>query len=319
MQAPETSTAIEVAPGVRRLTFRLPLGIDHVHAYFLRAAAGGWTLVDTGLGLRDPEAGWGPALEALGGPLEQILVTHLHPDHIGGAADVAALTGAPVLQGRIDREQSRRVWGEGGGFERSSRFMHEHGMPQSEAEAMQSESKGLRSLVRLPAQARVVEPGEHVDGWEVVHLPGHADGHLTLFRDGTMIAGDAILNGISPQVGLYPGGRPDPLEDFMRSLDRVIERAPRVAFAGHRDPIEHPAARARELILHHRDRLDLTVRALGNEPRDAYTLSLTLFPEPLGPGQRRFALAETIAHLEHLVARDRVLKVEDGAGPQYRR
>ena len=102
----------ELESGIRRVTFDLPFGIDHVHCYFLRSSSGGWILVDTGLGSRDPEARWRPVLDELDAPVERIVVTHMHPDHVGGARDIAELTGAPVLQGREDYAQCVRAWGE---------------------------------------------------------------------------------------------------------------------------------------------------------------------------------------------------------------
>ena len=103
---------VEVEEGLYRITFSLPLGIDHVHCYLVRSSNGGFILVDTGLGSRDPEARWRPVLDALDAPIEAIVVTHLHPDHVGGARDVAELTGAPVFQGRDDHAQCTRAWGE---------------------------------------------------------------------------------------------------------------------------------------------------------------------------------------------------------------
>jgi glyoxylase-like metal-dependent hydrolase (beta-lactamase superfamily II) len=93
---------LEIEKNVRRATFSIPFGIDHVHCYFLRSSGGGWILVDTGLGSRDPEARWRPVLDELDAPVELVVDTHMHPDHVGGAADVAALTGAPVWLGRAD-------------------------------------------------------------------------------------------------------------------------------------------------------------------------------------------------------------------------
>jgi len=115
----------------------------------------------------------------------------------------------------------------------------------------------------------------------VLELPGHADGHICLLRDRILVAGDHLLSKISPTVGLYPDSRPDPLGDYLASLERTIELAPTVALAGHNDTVEDPVARAREIIEHHRRRLDEAVRALASEPRSAYEVSLALFGEGL--------------------------------------
>jgi len=50
-----------------------------VHCYLLRSTSGGWILVDTGLGSRDPEANWRPVLDELDAPIEQIVVTTCIP------------------------------------------------------------------------------------------------------------------------------------------------------------------------------------------------------------------------------------------------
>ncbi|MGH3103240.1 MAG: MBL fold metallo-hydrolase, partial [Gaiellaceae bacterium] len=227
----------EVADGVRRVTFRLPLGIDHVHCYLLRGSDGTWTLVDTGLGADDPEAAWAPVLRALDGPLERVVVTHLHPDHVGGAADVAALTGATVFQGRLDYEQCVRAWGDAGAPARSSRHLRQHGLPAEQAEQLRRESVALTAHVRFARDPEPLDAGDRIDGWEVLHLPGHADGHLALLRAGMLVAGDTILDGITPTVGVYAGGSPDPLRDYLDSLARLATLAPRVAFAGHGPPV----------------------------------------------------------------------------------
>ena len=84
---------MQVEAGIRRVTFPLPLGIDHVHCYLLRGSDG-WTLVDTGLGLM--ETPWEAILDRLEEPVVRIFITHMHPDHVGGAEAAVAATGAPV-------------------------------------------------------------------------------------------------------------------------------------------------------------------------------------------------------------------------------
>jgi len=296
--------------GIKRLTFPLPLGIDHVHCYLL-PGDDGWTLVDTGLGLPRPEARWAP-LADLGAPVTRIVVTHFHPDHCGGAQDVQELTGAHVLQGADDYEQCERVWGRESWSERLVGYLQSHGLPDRIADGLRDDSRRIAPFIRYVREPELLREGDEVDGWRVLELPGHADGHICLLRDGVLVAGDHVLRVITPTVGLYPESRPDPLGDFLASLRRTIELAPEIALPGHHEPIRDPAGRAAEIVEHHRLRLEETAAALGSEPRSAYDVSLDLFGDSLDASGRRFALAETLAHLERLRREGQAAEHEDG-------
>jgi glyoxylase-like metal-dependent hydrolase (beta-lactamase superfamily II) len=309
---------VEVAEGIRRVTFRLPLGIDHVHCYLVRHSDGSWLLVDSGLGLPDPEARWSPVLAALDAPVTRLAITHFHPDHVGDAAAVAGLTGAAVLQGREDAQQCRRTWGSERNPDRYIAHALANGLPPGEAEELRRETDALARLVHPVESPQPLEPGEELDGWQILHLPGHADGHLAFLRDGILLAGDAILDPISPVVGLYPEAHPDPLGDYLDSLRRIAELAPRIAFAGHREPIEDPAGRAHQLLEHHRRRLAETERALSARPASGYDVSHRVFPSVVAPALRRFALAETLAHLERLVREERAVRNDADGRTLYR-
>jgi glyoxylase-like metal-dependent hydrolase (beta-lactamase superfamily II) len=302
----------EIADGLLRVTFELPFGIDHVHCYLLRASSGGWILVDTGLGTRDPEARWRPVLDALDAPVERIVVTHMHPDHVGGARDIAELTGAPVVQGREDHEQTLRAWGPGRSAEAMVEFWLANGLPGVEADAVRRESDALAQAVHYAPEAELVEPGDEIDGWRVELLRGHADGHIVLLRDGVLIGGDVLLTHITPMVGLYPNARPDPVGDYLETLAWLETAQLRVAYTGHLDSIDDPAARAREIRAHHVERLERTRVALGGVPLSAYEVSLELFGGVLSPTLRRFALAESLAHLERLVFTGQAARADGG-------
>jgi glyoxylase-like metal-dependent hydrolase (beta-lactamase superfamily II) len=308
---------IELAGGIRRITFALPLGIDHVHSYLLPSPDGGWTVVDTGLGVPDATERWRRVLDEHGEPVSRIVVTHFHPDHVGAAADLADLTGAPVHQGADDYDQCLRTWGELRDEERMPDYLRVHGAPESEVDSFRDDARAFVQFVRFAHDPASLEPGERIDGWEVLHLPGHADGHRALLRDGILVAGDTLMQSITPNVGLYPDSRPDPLGDYLCSLERIAELEPRLALPGHFELMEDPAGRARELIAHHDERLERTVEALDGRPRSAYEVSLSLFPEPLPSTLRRFALAETRAHLEYLVQRDSALRVDEPERVSY--
>ena len=307
----------ELEGGVRRVTFALPLGIDHVHCYLLPRNDGSWIAVDTGLGLPDAGERWRGFLNGLGGPVERILITHFHPDHVGAAADLAELTGAPVSQGREDYEQCVRAWGEPRRPEVFPEDMRAHGVPEDEIDVFRGQAAALRQMVRFVHDPEPLSAGDEVEGWRVLQLPGHADGHIGFVRDGILAVGDALLLSITPNVGVYPESRPDPLGDYLGSLEQIAELAPRVAYGGHGDPIDDPVGRARELISHHHERLEQAALALSSDGRTAYEVSFSLWPERLAPALRRFALAETRAHLEYLVLRDQAERSDGGGRVVY--
>jgi glyoxylase-like metal-dependent hydrolase (beta-lactamase superfamily II) len=302
-----------LADGIRRVTMPLPTRPGHVHAYLL-PGDDGWTVVDTGLGLPNARERWQAELGALDGPVRRIVVTHFHPDHIGASADLAELTGAAVHQGELDYAQCELVWGSDSWPERIAGWFRENGVPAAVADELLGSGAQYAPFIRYVRDPQPLAPGDHVEGWQVVAFPGHADGQLCLHRDGVLIAADHILDPISPAVGLYPESRPDPLGDYLDSLDRVVELAPRVAYSGHGEPIRDPVARAQELIRHHRERLRRTAASLGPEPRTGYDVSLALFGVDLKPAARRFAVAEALSHLERLVLEGGAAR-DGAAGP----
>jgi len=304
----------EVEPGILRLTLPLPTGPRHVHCYLLEGDDG-YLLVDTGLGLM--ETPWEDILARLDRPVTRIFITHMHPDHVGGAEAAAEATNAPVVQGRLDYAQCERVWGSDDWPEHIADWFLLNGIPADVAEELIESGHVFADFVRFAWNPALVEAGDDVDGWRVHATPGHADGHLVLQRGDVLIAGDTLLTPITPAIGLYPQSRPDPLGDYLDSLQQVGALSPRISYGGHGDPVTSPAERCREIAEHHDERLARTERALGAEPRSGFEVSHDLFGRALPPIQRRFAVAEALSHLERLVALGRAERREDDRNVAY--
>ncbi len=282
------------------MTLPLPTRPGHVHSYLV-PGDDGWTIVDTGLGLPDARDRWAAELESLQRPVARIVVTHFHPDHVGAAADLAELTGAPVLQGAADLAQCRLVWDDVDWASVLVDWFGRHGAPTEVTRELVEQGATWRPLVRWARDAIPVEAGDQIDGWELIAAPGHADGQLTLLRDGVLVAADHVLDPITPTVGLWPSSRPDPLGDYLAALEATIEAAPTVALPGHGEAIDDPVGRARAIVAHHDERLGEVAAALSDEPRTGFEVSLPLFGVELTAASRRFAIAETLSHLERLV------------------
>ncbi|HWU87866.1 MAG TPA: MBL fold metallo-hydrolase [Kofleriaceae bacterium] len=141
-----------VAPGIRVLALRTPTlpPAAHTNVYLVGPDRGPVAVVDPGSPYADQQAILDAVLAEL--PIDQVLLTHHHGDHVGGAAALAARWGVPIAA--------------------------------HEATA--------RRLARRVAVTRIVADGEVVHGATAIHTPGHAEGHLCFELGGATIAGDMV-------------------------------------------------------------------------------------------------------------------------------
>lgn len=313
----------ELEPGLWRIPLPLPFALRWANVYLI-AGAGKYVLVDAGLGLPEDDAALRAGLERAGVGMERIstlVLTHSHPDHIGLAGPIHAASSAPVRMLASEADLLYRIWGDPtlGAFAATNAMYAAHGMPGAELERSQQVSRAItRAIVPPPREAvDPLEDGETVRlagaDYRMIWTPGHSDYHLCLLReDGLLIAGDHILPRITPNIGLYPHARPNPLRDYYESLAKVRDLPVRLVLPGHGHPFADLAGRVDELRQHHEERAAQTLAALAGHAggTDAYTLAADLFGERLrGPDDHRFALVETLAHLEDLRVAGRVERV----------
>lgn len=311
------ATVSELSAGLVRITQPLPWALDHVHCYAL-VDGEGWTIVDTGLGTPGTVDRWSRVLAAHGDPqVAQIVVTHYHPDHLGCARALAELTGpGEVVQGALDARLSRLTWLEldASAFEA---FLLGHGMPADLAAA--SASAEARMPVVPVEPTRTVVEGDLVSAggveFEVLHLPGHADGHIALLdrAAGRLFGGDVILANITPNIGRWEDTAYDPLGRYLATLARLEQLAPLTAYPGHHEPIVDVAARAQQLRSHHMHRLDAAESAVRSGARTTYEVTGRIWSTAaFSMHEQRFALVEGLAHLERLEVEGRIMQVEPG-------
>ena len=307
---PEPGELREIAPDLHWARLPLPMRLNHVNLWFMREGRG-WLVVDAGLDAPMCRETWERLISGpLGSdPLERMVLTHGHPDHVGLAGWLTDRFCCPLAATRTEwlfanwRRESH-----GRGFGRQMRaFLMSHGcgagiverFAAQEASIARGEHPVPEQFLRLRHQERHRFGGRD---FGVIVASGHADEHASFYtgEGRVLIAGDQILQRITPVVGVF-GQEPmsDPLTDYLASLSR-FEGLPEdtIVLPSHGLPFRGLHARLRQLRRHHEERLAELLSHMG-EAKTAFELATLIFDRAMQEGQGRFALAETLAHLHH--------------------
>ncbi len=262
---------IEMRQGIAMLPLRtrtLPPAAT-TNAYLL--GLGEAVLVDPGSDL--PEeidrllAALAAAREKDGRRVIEIWLTHHHPDHIAGAAEVQRRLGIPIA---AHPETAERL---------GTRL---------------SIARTLRDDERIELAG--AEPGEAMT-FRVLHTPGHARGHLCFFeeRQGSLLCGDLVA-GIGTIVIDPPEGN---MSDYLASLDRMLALLPRTLFPAHGPAIEDAPGKLREYVEHRQRREDKVLAAWGQGLRSAREMVATVYDDA-PDAARPLAERQIEAHLSRL-------------------
>lgn len=260
--------------------------------------------------------------------ISTIIATHFHVDHLTGAAIIKALTGSSVYLGRVELASVLSAGSPREYVEAALGLFSRHGMPPSEIDDIRRNHPALRVA---DAYKAIFDEGLEpvADGFinlcgqklEVITLPGHTPGHIALVDPGRRyaITGDVVLMGITPHVILHNEDA-DPLGDYLESLRRLISYNIMLLLPGHRDVISDPAARIKDILKHHEERLTEMHSILAEKgPLTAYEVArkvrwrsryATWSKYP--PAERFFAMGETLAHLRRLEVEGRAERLERG-------
>jgi glyoxylase-like metal-dependent hydrolase (beta-lactamase superfamily II) len=317
---PPYQAPTEAAPGIFLVPIPIPIPLKYVNCYLCRGPSG-WTLVDAGFHDALAEDAWPRAMADIGirpQDIDRIVITHYHPDHLGGAGWLQQLTGAPAYLPETEISQVEQFWGGGmAGLAGDLRaFFAAEGMPAELAAAIEQHHhhqwgnvQPMAQLTPIPLDAPFrIGAAEY----EVLWTPGHSDG-LAVFWDaatGILIANDMILDKITPNVSLWPHCRPNPLADYLTSLAKVEALGAKLALPGHRNIITDVSGRAAAIRVHHDQRLALMEAACGAGATAWEVCERVFTPATLSIHQVRFAMSETLAHLVYLVDVGRLVQRE---------
>ncbi|KEZ77186.1 MBL fold metallo-hydrolase [Salinisphaera hydrothermalis] len=261
-----------IGAGLRRLTAPNPSPMTGPGTNTFIVGHGPYLIVDPGV---DDESHLQALIDACGGDIAAICLTHRHPDHVGGAAWLAERTGAPVC-----------AWPK-------AELAHYDRPVHVDRPLIDNE---ILTVGEMPVIVR--------------HTPGHAADHVAfeLPAAGILLAGDALMSDATVVI-LPPDGHMGAYFDTLARLEQLpIERiAP-----AHGHILEQPQQTIADVLAHRRRREAQVVAALmPDELRSAEAIADRLYPQ-LHDRLRTMAALQVQAHLLHLAERGRA--IDEGRG-----
>lgn len=314
---------------VRRIVMPTPYAVGPVNAYLIEADP--LTLVDAGIGTPKAQNAMWLELAAAGffpESIEQIIITHAHPDHYGLVHAIQDLSGATVFfpEREIARVRDQQMLFEVG------KLLMAAGMPLDLLFKMDQQRRNdprahLRHEEVIPIKEGHTFDFECEEGQfrlTALHMPGHTGGHMVFHEpeSGSLFAGDQLLPDVSPNPLLEPsldepGTRRRSLKEYLASLERMGSLGLQLAYPGHGDVIEDPKRLIDSTIEHHLKRKVRVAGFLTDAGVTPYEMVQDMYPNVTGYDVF-LAVSEIVAHLD-LVVEDGGAEIDDREGVTYYR
>lgn len=325
---PVPGATVEIAPGVLWVRMPLPFALRWINLWLLENGDG-WTVVDTGVATDDSRHHWRTIFDSprLGGkPVTRVIVTHMHPDHVGLASWIAGRFACPLWMSRLEYITCRMLLADTGrqAPEEGVNFYRSAGWDEV---ALTKYRERFGSFGRLVAPLcdsyRRLTAGDELEiggrRWRLLGGNGHSPEHLCLWCPelNLFISGDQILPRISSNVSVFPTEPDaDPLSDWLESCANLQRQLPTrvLVLPAHNEPFTGAHHRLQELIDGHEKSMDRVEQRLREGPHRAVDLFAALFPRNVSGDLLGFATGEALAHLNCLIRRGRARRTTTTGG-----
>ena len=293
--------------GILSIELPLPFELETVNVYLV-PLADGYLMIDCGMGTESSYEALLAGMQSAGvqwTDVRILLITHMHPDHMGLTERIVAASGAALW---VHREE-RRLPG-------MRHALTVAGVPADLQARMEASFADIRKSVYQLHPDRVLEGGEMIataiGDLEVIWTPGHTPGHICLYcaHRRCLFSGDQMIEHITPNISWQPDS--DALGDYLESLQRLGELDIETVLPSHGGPFTRHREWVRKTTEHHRERCARILALIDETGKTAHGVVLEMWTRKLSPLHHHFAALEILAHLEYMRRRGEVRGQKEG-------
>ena len=310
---PKNGTMLEIENNVRWIRMPLPMSLNHINLWLI-GELNQSTLIDTGMYYEDVKNAWNDILRESDIKLENIIVTHMHPDHIGMAGWLSRHFQIPLSMSRGEYYQCRVLASDTGDRvpEEAINFYKNAGLTDHQIDAYVKRFGFFGSMIStLPDSYKRLKNGDSISfantDWSIIDGYGHSPEHICLYSNEKklLIAGDQLLPTITSNVGVFPTEPyANPLEDWLDSCKKLknIVSQDALVLPSHGRPFLGAHKRLDAIINHHETALTKLHNLLAEPMRSVDTFEV-LFKREIDDTNLLMATGESLAHLNCLIER----------------
>ncbi len=327
-EEPEMGRTVQIAKRIEWVAMPLHFSLKFINNWLIDDGDG-WTVVDTGMAYKETRETWRKLLAERvrpDKPLKRVIVTHMHPDHIGTAGWLCYKYGAELWMTRLEYTTCRMLLADTDreAPEAGIEFYRRAGWNTDQIENYKERFGGFgRGVMPVPESYFRLKDGFRFEmagqAWEVITGHGHSPEHACLYCPALniLISGDQLLPRISSNVSVHPTEpAANPLEDWIESCEKLKQRLPEdvLVLPAHNEPFTGAHHRLQHLIDGHYVALERLKGRLAQGPMKVTDTFTTLFARTIGDDVIHMATGEAIAHLNYLVHRGDVTVSRDASG-----
>ncbi|MEL7024899.1 MAG: MBL fold metallo-hydrolase [Pseudomonadota bacterium] len=325
IEPPSPGESVQLAEQLQWVRMPLPFMLGHINLWML-GKPDATTIVDTGLNGDETQSLWRKLLSDR--TLESVVITHMHPDHVGSAGWLVEHYNVPLYMSRAEYLMCRVLVADTGrpAPEAGVEFYRRAGFDETALQRYRDKF-GIfgKAVYSMPDAYRRIYGGDRFTfgdtEWLAVETSGHCPEHISFFDEdrNLFIAGDQLLPTISSNVSVWPTEpEADPLGHWIRSCRKLIDLLDddTLVLPSHGKPFKGAPERLQALIDEHDENLN-GLQTLCQSPKRVIDTFELLFRSRINEGNLIMATGEARAHLNYLVDRDVLAVSRDDNGVDW--